>query len=263
MSDPNYALARCNKLKLKGSKSKKGKSKDSSKDRKRRPSADDEVDVDAQKHGSWWHVQDFQDACGNIAIEIGDMRYIQSLDNGLFSLGSSHEIGQGPDPEEIFTAIKISENKLALKTGFGKYVAVDGNGRVEGRSDAVGPREQWELVQQDDKMALQGANNCFLSCETSGDILCKSRKASAEGMIQIRSCASREKKAKLEIPEEEQGLLKDAEVNYVKKFQSFQDRRLRVSKEDKKSLRQARKEGNLHESMLDRREKMKADRYCK
>ena len=79
----------------------------------------------------------------------------------------------------------------------------------------------------------------------------------------MRSCAKQEKKPKVEVPNEEKGKLKDAEINYVKKFQSFQDRKLKVSTEDLKTLKRAKKEGELHEAMLDRRTKLKADRYCK
>nr|KAI8734062.1 protein FRG1-like isoform X2 [Biomphalaria glabrata] len=59
------------------------------------------------------------------------------------------------------------------------------------------------------------------------------------------------------------GKLKLKGQKQKKKFQSFQDRRLRVSEADKKDLKKAKREGDLHEVMLDRREKMKADRYCK
>lgn len=50
---------------------------------------------------------------------------------------------------------------------------------------------------------------------------------------------------------------------FSKKFQKFQDKKLRINKDDKKSLEEAKTTGSLHECLLDRRSKMKADRYCK
>lgn len=57
-------------------------------------------------------------------------------------------IGEGPAPEEILTAFIINERKVSFKSGYGKYISVDKNDLVIGRSDAVGLLEQWEPVFQ-------------------------------------------------------------------------------------------------------------------
>lgn len=57
--------------------------------------------------------------------------------------------------------------------------------------------------------------------------------------------------------------MRQFEINYVKQFQSFSDHKLRLHQGPSSSLEKARGKGKLHEAMLDRREKMKADRYCK
>ena len=83
---------------------------------------------------------------GCCALEFGNHMYVKSLDDGTFTLGAPHKEGEPPAPEEIFTAIRINDEKIALKSGYGKYLKVDKDGEVVGRSDAVGAPEQWEPV---------------------------------------------------------------------------------------------------------------------
>ncbi len=40
----------------------------------------------------------------------------------------------------------MSDNKVALKTAYGRYVSVNSAGELIGRSEAVGPRETWDPV---------------------------------------------------------------------------------------------------------------------
>ena len=57
--------------------------------------------------------------------------------------------GEGPAPAEVFTILKLGDTKVAMKTGYGKYLGVDSDGRVVGRSEAIGGRELFEPVFQE------------------------------------------------------------------------------------------------------------------
>lgn len=51
-----------------------------------------------------------------------------------------------PEPTEIFTVVRCSETKIALKSAYGRYVGVNTSGELIGRAEAIGPREMWEPV---------------------------------------------------------------------------------------------------------------------
>lgn len=260
-----YTTVKSGKLKLKGSSDHKSSSKKHKKKRKREHNDDQSEKLkDAEEHGGWWKVKEFSEIKGNVAIEMGPKTFIYAMDSGLFTLGAPHKTAsEGPAPPEEITAIPISDSKIALKSGYGKYLAVDEKKRVVGRSEAMGPREQFEPVFQDGSLALLGYNSCFVSCNDDGDLVATSTTAGPDEMIVLRSNAPLVKKKKDDGPEIEKGDIRSCEVSYVKKFQSFQDHRLIVNEADRAGLASAREKGNLHEALLDRRSKMKADRYCK
>lgn len=255
-----YSAVKRGKLILKGDKPKAKKRRHKS--HKEKPEAS-KVDKDVEKHGGWWKVEKIEDISGPVCIEFGKSTYISALDNGLFTLGRPHDEGDGPSPEEIFSAFPAGETKFALKSGYGKYLGLSKDGVVVGRSDAVGPMEQWEPIWQDGKMAIQSVLGKFISVSLDDDsIIARSYAASDSEHCCVRSNKSREVK-KVVVPVEEQANLAEVEVNYVKKFQKFQDKKLRVNEGDVSELKRAKNEGTLHETLLDRRSKMKADRYCK
>lgn len=214
-------------------------------------------------------MKKFENVTGSIAIEMYPFSYIRALDNGLFVASAPHRPGEAPDQEEVLTVIKVDSSKIALKSGYNKYLSIDTKDQLVGRSDAIGPREQFEPIFQDGKIAILASNESFLAPEEEKDglIFAKSKVASDGCFIQIRAPIDPEKvrkeKEEKSIPAEMKGSLKDCEVNYVKKYQSFQDKKIKLSKEEKSKLRQAREEGFLHEELLDRRAKMKSDKFCK
>ncbi|XP_020286976.1 protein FRG1 homolog [Pseudomyrmex gracilis] len=256
-----YEKVRTGKLILKGEKQLRSKKRKSKRQDKEQDITIE--DKDTITHGGWWKVKNISEITGTVAIEFGNHTYMKALDNGLFTLGIPHKEGEGPSPEEILTALPISESKIALKSGYGKYLGVDKKGVVIGRCDAVGSIEQWEPIFQDDKLAILSSTGCFMGLTSDDDVICQNRTAGPSEFVIVRNIRQRSQSPNKDIPKEEQGSLTEVEINYVRKFQKFQDKKLRLNKSDRSELETAKIEGNLHETLLDRRSKMKADRYCK
>lgn len=257
------------KLMLKGeTKSSRSKSKKSKKRKSDIMSSSDFQKADEKAHGGGWLVENFEHIIGSVFIEFKEFMYMHSLENGVFVIGAPHTAGDSPDQNEILTSIKVDENHIALKSAYGKYLSINSHGLVIGRSDAISPKEYFKVEIEYDydgrKLYLKASNDKYLTVSSDGDIVAnKTDKTDCE--LLIRSLNKREaNNSKKELPEEERADdLRNVELNYVKKFQKFQDKKIKLSKEDAKELSVAKETGILHEKLLDRREKMKSDRYCK
>lgn len=117
------------------------------------------------------------------------------------------------------------------------------------------------------KFYLKASNGKYVGVNSEGDVVATWDSKNENVEVQIRSLRPRDDEKstrKRELPAEEQSeSLRNVEYNYVMKFQKFQDKKVKLSREDEAELADAKQSGYLHEKLLDRREKMKADRYCK
>lgn len=195
-------------------KSKKRKKEKEHKDEKQKKRKT-QVDEDALKHGGWWQAKITTEIVGPVAIQFGPNAYVKALDNGLFTLGAPHRDGEGPDPEEIFTAFPINDRKVSFKSGYGKYLKIEKDGMVTGRSEAVGSLEQWEPIFEDGKMALLSDLGLFMSIDPEDDACVALRKKVTNLEICVIRCNNPRETVVEEEPVEEQGDLYEVEKNYV------------------------------------------------
>lgn len=269
MSAEAYSVGKGGKLKLKGESSKKHKHKKHKRSKDEDASRKDFDKEDELSHGGSWLVGSYEQITGSIVVEFKEQMYMHCLENGVFVLGAPHQPGERADPNEILTAVQIDNKYVAFKSAHGKYVSVNSNGLVIGRSEAISPKEYFEVEFDYDydgrKTYLKASNQKYVSVSNDGDVVAlKEEKEDMSLRIRSLNKSDSNAKAKRELPEEERADdLRNVELNYVKKFQKFQDKRIKLSTEDTKELSEAKEAGILHEKLLDRREKMKADRYCK
>ncbi|KAF9125346.1 hypothetical protein BGW39_007453 [Mortierella sp. 14UC] len=175
----------------------------------------------------------------------------------------------------VVTMIPDSD-RLTLKASNGKYLSSDKFGIVTAHTEAIGMQEEWTAVIKADEeeggIAFQNHYGKFLSVdEVAGG------PGSGAGGIQIRADAETigfcevfrakiqarfRKKAKKASGDVKIGT-KDYEFDQSRKFQTWNHGRVIVSNESAKELSKAKKEGRFSEALLDRREKLKSDRYCK
>jgi protein FRG1 len=268
---PNdYNAVKGGKIKLKGNKT----LFKADKPKKKKTDGKKEINPDEADHGGWWRIDEEGDLKGGVdlVIESGSSSktYIAALDNGKFTVGAKHfAYGEQPSPEEVLTLIKTpDDSKMSLKTGFGKYVGVDPQGQLVAVSDAIGTRERFEAIFQDGKCAIQSVSSgLFLnfSVDDLGYVNVSSKVVGENEVVNIRTNAEKQGPIDFSIPEDKKGAA-ECETTYQKMYQhskvDLKNRLISYDVKDKSAVRQAQNVGNLHETLLDRRMKLKSDKYC-
>jgi len=249
-------------------KKKMKKEKKKAKKRKLESAVKSEDQLDEESHAGWYKYKNFEELRpGLTGLEFGDRAYVFSRDTGLFTLGEPRkEEGEGgPAPEEQYFLSKVTERKISLKSGYGKYLGVDKTGLITGRVDAITPLEQFEPVWQElegkTKCALLAANGAFVGFNAEGDLVAKEQTAGDDNCMWMRTNIPRLEENP--VPFEERGTDAETELAIAKKYQHWQDMRMKLSKDDIANVKRAREQGHLHTELLDRRAGMKSDKYCK
>lgn len=117
----NYKQVKVGRLKLKGMDDSSRKRKHKKKKREREDEGEPS-DIDAFRHGGWRKVESFAEASGSVALQTFKKSYVEALNSGLFSVGEPRDDGENsPAPVEVFTAVQLSDKKIALKSGYGTY----------------------------------------------------------------------------------------------------------------------------------------------
>lgn len=265
MSD--YAKVRTGRLNIKGLK----RMGDAATNRKQRKIAKKgikaDLDPDRTSHDGWRAIKDDSELKAlPVAFEFAEHRYLACNENGYLNLGSQHDENTGPYQHEIFMLIKAPDARtVALKTCYGFYVSAEVTNLCSSQAEAAGTKEQWTIAfQENGKAIMKSHDGKVLSFDPreDGRIAVDFDTKEEDAIFDLRT--NRDKLEEVDdVAPEDLKDDEDCEDSYVTKFQSYQNPRLRKAFGNYEALKDARDRGDLHETMLDRREKAKSDRMCK
>ncbi|KAI9093461.1 FRG1-like family-domain-containing protein [Phlyctochytrium arcticum] len=164
---------------------------------------------------------------------------------------------------QVFVAKRLPDStKISFKSSFDKYLGSDKIGVVGCEREAMGPAEEWTAIFREDGIMLQSSFDKFLSCAENGLARADSETAGFKEVFTIQCQAVNKFKSKKR-KQESKVDTETLEADTILKYQSRGAGRLVLSTDDVAELRQAKKSGNLNEALLDRRTKLKSDKFCK
>ncbi|KAJ3106967.1 hypothetical protein HDU97_005248 [Phlyctochytrium planicorne] len=248
------------KLRFKGESKKKSKRKSD-----QLASGDGTADSNSSDPEGWVPTETHDDLNGPVMI---------LTPNSILTLQDSSPLQFTPLPDsesastyspasvaEVFVISRLPTvtPKYSIKSPHGKYLSSDKFGIVSCERDAVGPGEEWEVEFVEGGCLLKSFRDMYLSAH--GTLVRADEEKVGEGaMFKVKCQAQNKKSIKRRKVVEDSG---NVEAEALKKFQSWGGGKRVLSKEDQKELKKAQKKGTVNETLLDRREKLKADKFCK
>eukprot|EP00124_Ichthyophonus_hoferi_P001067 Ihof_evm7s49 gene=Ihof_evmTU7s49 len=249
----SYAVAKSSKLTF------KGETQPKKKKQKHKRKAEETVDKKSEFiHGSWWPVGDIDQVTGPVIFQLQDGKYLLAEVSATFKAGELRDTDdpEGFDPAEVFTVVPLGGGKMAIKSGYDRYLGVNPSGRLTGYAEAIGQLETWEGELVEGLFHLKASIGKYLAVREDGSATCEEKdQSTATGMRVWSAATPPTKKAKLEKAGDVEKFEKDA----VKRYQSYLGKGFNPSSLEKTELKSALKEGNLSGTLLDRRAKAKAD----
>ncbi|KAF7778585.1 hypothetical protein Agabi119p4_2930 [Agaricus bisporus var. burnettii] len=176
------------------------------------------------------------------------------------------------DVAQVWVTTRVAGSptiNIRTGTGEGKFLSCDKHGLVSADRDARGPQEEWTpVIMPDGMVAFMNIYEKYLSVDEAAGGTLQLRGDSDEVGFRERFWVKIQNKYKKEAHEEERKWkevtasprINESSTNQL--YQTWGAGKIVLSKDDKKELKQARKEGRLSEALLDRRAKLKSDRFC-
>ncbi|KAI0748067.1 FRG1-like family-domain-containing protein [Daedaleopsis nitida] len=277
---------RSTKLKFKGEKTKKKRKRDDDEEgpsRRRRKDEDDESpetwvlpEAANEIRGPAFilHPSDPSPICitydstrGRIVLQSADKEKSEDAESPSILKRAPTDVSQ------VWVVTRVAGSPtINIRTGVGegKFISCDKHGLVSADREARGPQEEWTpVVFPDGMVAFQNIYEKYLSVdEVAGGQLALRGDSEEVGFGErfwVKIQTKYKKEAHAEEKKRKDGMIDMStadEAGTNKLYQAWGAGKSVVSVDDKKELKRAKKEGRLAEALLDRRAKLKSDRFC-
>lgn len=166
---------------------------------------------------------------------------------------------------QVIVSTRIPEStRTSLKTHFDKFIGCDNIGCVSTKREALGQAEQWVIEEVDGGFAFKSYFNKYLTISVGDQVAIVARADSDDVGLQetfsVKCQYQNKVTGKLKVVE-------DVDVDLVEgeKMKQFWSKggNYKGKKSDIDDLKKAKEDGSLNEAMLNRRSKIKSDKFCK